>query len=223
MSERELNGTVKIYETPGARSIRYLFRVPDNLDEPYADLVILTDGGCNTPDIRRLKIETKTNGDWEDITEDCITDPANGNDSTTYKVVFPERLEGGTRLRITILFDDEFESGEYIVFRPSFDDGSVLSSLQTSPASGAELALAVFKRQARSLVALETLAGRASSEVADRNLGTLVNRLGVKGILERLASISPEFQELLLTLDSMERNKESNRPKKRSGKKGGRR
>jgi len=93
MSERTLDGTVKIYETPGARRIRYLFKVPEDLDEPYADLCILTDGGCNTPDIRRLKVETKTNGDWEDITDDCTMDPENGNDSTTYKVVFPERVE----------------------------------------------------------------------------------------------------------------------------------
>lgn len=35
MSERILDGTIKIYETPGSKNIRYLFKAPDDLDEPY--------------------------------------------------------------------------------------------------------------------------------------------------------------------------------------------
>lgn len=226
MSERTLDGTVKIYETPGARRIRYLFKVPDDLDEPYADLYILTDGGCNTPDIRRLKVEIKANGDWEDITDDCTMDPENGSDSTTYKIVFPELVESGTRLRITILFDDEFESGEYIVFRPSFDDGSVLGAVHTVAPSTGELALAIFKRQARTLVASEMIASRGSAVINDRTLSALVRRWGIKGTLERLASVSPEFQELLLSLDALEQHKgatSSKSSKKRGKSKGGRR
>jgi hypothetical protein len=225
MSERVLDGTVKIYETPGSRRIRYRFKVPDDLEEPYADLRILTGGGFDNPDIRRVKVEIRPKGSdkWENITDDCVTDPPNGEDSTNYKIVFPERLEKGTRLRITIIFDDEFESGEYIVFRPSFDDESVLSAVQDTPTpSVGEFAVAIFKREAQTLVVREMLEGR-STLISDRALAALVRRCGVKAILERLATVSPDFQEILLRLDALEQNKPVKISRKRGKSKGGRR
>jgi len=200
--ERVLDGAVKIPETPGSRRIRYEFRIPDNLDEPYSDLTIVTDGGCNSPDIRRLKIELNAGSGFEDITDDCITDPENGNDSTRYKVVFPDQLTSGNRLRVTILFDEEFDTGEYVVFRPSFDDGSTLASTQFAAPSTGELALAVFKRQARAQVAAEILAGRSASTATDLAFSRMAKRLGFRGTLEKLAETSPDFDQLLAHLDA---------------------